>query len=146
MVRCGAVFLSSRTERSPISTQRQAYWTPEHGHDHERTVLSQHKDPAHLLMPGVHRVASLLERWMLGPTKAGLALSISTPTSTSSPSAQPTKLATSRTAVLPDFLRQAIMTNPITYRNLIVNPPDRSPAHVSRAPQQWPEITSPRRR
>ena len=39
---------------------------PEHGYEHERTVLSQQKDPAHVLMPGVHRVASLLERWLLG--------------------------------------------------------------------------------
>ncbi len=33
---------------------------------HERTVLSSSGDPAHVSMPGVHRIASLLKRWILG--------------------------------------------------------------------------------
>lgn len=33
---------------------------------HKRTVLSSTDDPAHVAMPGVHRVASLLKRWILG--------------------------------------------------------------------------------
>ena len=33
---------------------------------HEVTVLSSSDDPAHVSMPGVHRVASLLKRWVLG--------------------------------------------------------------------------------
>lgn len=38
-----------------------------HGYLHERTVLSSSGgDPAHVAMPGVHRVASLLKRWILG--------------------------------------------------------------------------------
>ena len=36
------------------------------GYTHEVTVLSQHDEPAHQLMPRVHRVASLLKRWLLG--------------------------------------------------------------------------------
>ena len=45
----------------------QAYWTvPDHGYKHERTVMRQQSDPAHVVMPGVHRVASLLKRWLLG--------------------------------------------------------------------------------
>ena len=45
----------------------QAYWTvPEHGYRHERTVMRKQNDPAHVVMPGVHRVASLLRRWLLG--------------------------------------------------------------------------------
>ena len=36
------------------------------GYTHERTVLSASGDPAHVAMPGVHRVASLLKRWLLG--------------------------------------------------------------------------------
>lgn len=30
------------------------------------TVLSDSGDPVHVLMPGVHRIASLLKRWLLG--------------------------------------------------------------------------------
>lgn len=38
----------------------------EHGFTHERTVLSDSGDPAHVAMPGVHRIAALLKRWLLG--------------------------------------------------------------------------------
>lgn len=37
-----------------------------HDYGHERTILSSSEDPAHESMPGVHRVASLLKRWILG--------------------------------------------------------------------------------
>mgnify|MGYP005859536741 CR=1 FL=1 len=37
-----------------------------HGYDREVTILSDSGDPAHVLMPGVHRVAALLKRWLLG--------------------------------------------------------------------------------
>ena len=37
-----------------------------HGYIHNRIVLSDIDDSAHIAMPGVHRVASLLKRWMLG--------------------------------------------------------------------------------
>ena len=36
------------------------------GYKHKVTVLRKHDDPAHQLMPRVHRVASLLKRWLLG--------------------------------------------------------------------------------
>ena len=39
---------------------------PKHGYSHQKTVLSSSGDPAHVSMPGVHRVASLLKRWVLG--------------------------------------------------------------------------------
>lgn len=37
-----------------------------HGYEHNKTVLSETGDPAHVAMPGVHRIASLLKRWLLG--------------------------------------------------------------------------------
>ena len=36
------------------------------GFEHQVTVLSASADPAHVEMPHVHRVASLLKRWWLG--------------------------------------------------------------------------------
>jgi transposase-like protein len=36
------------------------------GFSHRVTVLSASPDPAHVLMPSVHRVAALLKRWWLG--------------------------------------------------------------------------------
>lgn len=39
---------------------------PEHGYLRKKTVLSSSGNPAHVSMPGVHRVSSLLKRWILG--------------------------------------------------------------------------------
>ena len=39
---------------------------PEHNYIHSKTILSSSGDPAHVLMPGVHRIAALLKRWLLG--------------------------------------------------------------------------------
>jgi len=36
------------------------------GYIHKKTILSSSGDPAHVAMPGVHRIASLLKRWILG--------------------------------------------------------------------------------
>jgi len=38
---------------------------PEHSYLHSKTVLSDSGDPAHVAMPGVHRIAALLKRWLL---------------------------------------------------------------------------------
>jgi len=37
-----------------------------HGYNHERRVQSGSGDPAHVVLPGPHRIASLLKRWLLG--------------------------------------------------------------------------------
>ena len=37
-----------------------------HGYLHQQTVLSESGDLAHVAMPGVHRIASLPKRWILG--------------------------------------------------------------------------------
>jgi transposase-like protein len=38
----------------------------QHGYQREKSVLLGAEDPAHVTMPGVHRVASLLKRWLMG--------------------------------------------------------------------------------
>jgi transposase-like protein len=35
-------------------------------YEHKKSVVSATRDPAHVSMPGVHRVASLLKRWIIG--------------------------------------------------------------------------------
>jgi len=37
----------------------------DHGYTHNRILLSDSGDPAHVSMPGVHRLAALLKRWLL---------------------------------------------------------------------------------
>jgi transposase-like protein len=56
------------------------------GYQHEVTVISGGRDPAHEVMPRVHR-PSPLKRWLIGTHQGGISPSISTTTSTNSPSA-----------------------------------------------------------
>ena len=46
---------------------------PEHGYLRKETVLSSSGNPAHVSMPGVHRVSSLLKRWILGTHQGSVA-------------------------------------------------------------------------
>ena len=39
---------------------------PSHGYRHNKLILSDSESPAHVSMPAVHLVASLLKRWLLG--------------------------------------------------------------------------------
>src|SRR5512139_102308 len=39
---------------------------PKWGYVRKKTALSSSPEPAHVLMPGVHRIAALLKRWLLG--------------------------------------------------------------------------------
>lgn len=38
----------------------------EHSYRHSKSMVSDNGDPAHVAMPGVHRIAALLKRWLLG--------------------------------------------------------------------------------
>ena len=42
------------------------------GYKHQVTVISSGSDPAHVAMPRVHNVASLLKRWLLGTHQGGI--------------------------------------------------------------------------
>lgn len=45
-----------------------------HDYSHERIVLSSTGDPAHVALPGVHRVASLMMRWLLGTHQGAVSI------------------------------------------------------------------------
>ncbi len=56
---------------APGSTVKTDGWNSyrtitKHGYHHEPTSIRASGDPAHVVMPGVHRIASLLKRWLLG--------------------------------------------------------------------------------
>lgn len=44
---------------------------PNLGYEHDATKVSAGNDPAHVALPAVHRVASLLKRWLLGTHHGG---------------------------------------------------------------------------
>ena len=89
------------------------------GFDHQRTVMLGSDVPAHVSMAGVHRVASLVKRWILG-THHG--------------SVQPAHLdayldefvfrfnrrtSSSRGMLFYRLLQQAVVTAPVTYENVV---------------------------
>lgn len=46
----------------------------QHGYMHQKKILSSNDDPAHVSMPGVHRIASLLKRWILGTHQGSISV------------------------------------------------------------------------
>lgn len=87
---------------------------PEHGYTQEITVLSSSGDPAHVSMPGVHRVSSLLKRWILGTHQGSVV-----PDHLQSYLEEFTfrfnrRTSRSRGLVFRRLLEQAVVTGPIT--------------------------------
>jgi hypothetical protein len=89
------------------------------GYEHQRTVMLGSEIPAHVSMAGVHRVASLVKRWILG-THHG--------------SVQPGHLdayldefvfrfnrrtSGSRGMLFYRLLQQAVVTDPVTYNDVV---------------------------
>ncbi|HYB31712.1 MAG TPA: IS1595 family transposase [Solirubrobacteraceae bacterium] len=116
----------------------QAYATvAQNGYEHERTVMRQRSDPAHVVMPGVHRVASLLKRWLLG-THQGSVSPEHLDAYLNEFTFRFNRRASRRRGLLfYRLLEQAVVTDPVTYRDLVVSPrpggrrpvlPLRSPA------------------
>jgi transposase-like protein len=91
----------------------------EHGYVHKRSVHLGSDDPAHISMPGVHRVAALLKRWLLGTHQGAV---------------QPAQLdyyldeftfrfnrrtSRSRGLLFYRLLEQAVLTQPVTYQHIV---------------------------
>ena len=89
------------------------------GYTHQRTVMMCSEAPAHISMPGVHRVASLIQRWLLGTHQGAV---------------QPAKLdhyldefvfrfnrrtSLSRGMLFYRLLEQAVVTAPVTYKQVV---------------------------
>jgi transposase-like protein len=92
------------------------------GYVHQLSVMLGSKTPAHISMPGVHRVASLIQRWLLGTHQGAV---------------QPAKLdhyldefvfrfnrrkSSSRGMLFYRLVEQAVVTAPVTYKQ-VVKPP-----------------------
>jgi len=66
-----------RTTVEPGSTVHTDGWRgyaglADAGYHHQVTVISANIDPAHVVMPRVHKVASLLKRWLMGTLQGGI--------------------------------------------------------------------------
>jgi transposase-like protein len=113
----------------------QAYWTlPDRGYEHERTVMRQQSDPAHVVMPGVHRVASLLQRWLLGTHQGSVSAEHLQAYLNEYTFRFNRRHSRRRGMLFYRLLEQAVVAEPITYRGLVVNskPTGRRPSIPSR--------------
>jgi transposase-like protein len=87
---------------------------PQLGYTRKAIVLSSSGDPAHVSMPGVHRVASLLKRWILGTHQGSIV-----PAHLQSYLEEFTfrfnrRTSRSRGLVFRRLLEQAVVTRPVT--------------------------------
>lgn len=105
------------SDGSPAYRQLQ-----ENGYGHRQTVHLGSTTPAHASMPGVYRVASLLQRWMMGTHHGAV---------------QPGQLdcyldeyvfrfnrrtSRSRGLLFYRLLQQAVVTKPVTYERIVEKP------------------------
>lgn len=91
----------------------------EAGYIHDRTVVGRSEDRAHVTMPGVHRVASLLKRWVLGTHQGSI-----TPEHLQAYLEEFTfrfnrRTSRSRGLVFRRLLEQAVVTRPVTESSVI---------------------------
>jgi len=87
---------------------------PEYGYTRKATVLSSSGDPYRVSMPGVHRIASLLKRWILGTHQGSVV-----PAHLQSYLEEFTfrfnrRTSRSRGLVFRRLLEQAVVTKPVT--------------------------------
>jgi transposase-like protein len=112
----------------------QAYLTlPDRGYEHERTVMRHHSDPAHVVMPGVHRVASLLDRWLLGTHQGAVSAEHLDAYLNEYAFRFNRRHSRRRGLLFYRLLEQAVVAEPVTYRGLVVNsnPTGRRPSIAS---------------
>jgi transposase-like protein len=101
----------------------QAYWKlGERGYEHERTIMRRQSDPAHVVMPGVHRVASLLQRWLLGTHHGRVSHDHLDAYLNEFTFRFNRRNSRRRGLLFYRLLEQAVAADPITYRSLVVNP------------------------
>ena len=101
----------------------QAYLTlADRGYEHERTVMSQQSDPAHVVMPGVHRIARLLQRWLLGTHQGRVSHEHLDAYLNEFTFRFNRRRSRRRGLLFYRLLEQAVAADPVTYRSLLVNP------------------------
>jgi transposase-like protein len=121
----------------------QAYWNlRERGYEHERTIVRQQSDPAHVVMPGVHRVASLLQRWVLGTHQGSIGAAHLQSYLNEYTFRFNRRHSRRRGMLFYRLLQQAVIAEPVTYRSLVANP---TPTGADRRSRPGPVESPPSR-
>jgi transposase-like protein len=117
----GRFLADNVTEGATVITDGwQGYRSATKGYQHERLVVTGH-DP-NTLMPGVHRVASLLKRWLLGTHQGGIASTHLQDYLDEFTFRFNRRTSRARGLLFFRLLEQAVDHDPVRYRDLVVNP------------------------
>ena len=92
---------------------------PERGYRHERSVLTGSGNPAHVMMPAVHRVSSLLKRWLLGTHQGSVQARQLDYYLDEYTFRFNRRTSRSRGLLFYRLLEQAVVTEPLTYRDIV---------------------------
>ena len=84
--------------------------------------MREQNDPAHVVMPGVHRVASLLQRWLLGTHQGAVSAEHLDAYLNEFTFRFNRRQSRRRGMLFYRLLEQSIAADPITYSSLIANP------------------------
>ena len=88
------------------------------GYKHEITVMSHSTDQAHVSMPGVHRIASLLKRWILGTHQGAFSKEHLQSYLEEYTFRFNRRLSKNRGLVFRRLLEQAVKTSPVTRKDV----------------------------
>ncbi len=90
-----------------------------HGYIHKKVNLSESGDPAHVVMPGVHRISSLLKRWILGTLQGSVSDKHLDYYLDEYTFRFNRRSSAARGLLFYRLLHQAVMIKPVTYRKMV---------------------------
>lgn len=96
---------------------------PKWGYIHKKTILSSSPEPAHVVMPGVHRIAALLKRWLLGTHQGAVSARHMDYYLDEYTFRFNRRTSRSRGLLFYRLLEQAVQTDPTSYAHLIGGKP-----------------------
>ena len=110
----------------PGATVRTDAWKgydglPKQGYDRQRINISATGDPAHVHLPAVHRVASLLQRWLLGTHQGAVERGHLQSYLDEFAFRFNRRSSEFRGLLFRRLLEQAVEVGPVTYKSLVVN-------------------------
>lgn len=94
---------------------------PDLGYIHDKTVHLGADEPAHVSMPGVHRVASLLKRWLLGTFQGSVKSEHLDYYLDEFSFRFNRRTSKSRGLLFYRLLEQAVITDPVSYQSIKIN-------------------------
>jgi len=89
------------------------------GYQHDRIVLSDTGDPAHVSMPGVHRVAALVKRWLLSTHQGAVSPKHLEYYLDEYTFRFNRRTSRSRGMLFYRLMQQAVLTSPLPYRQIV---------------------------